>query len=47
MDDGSIVFAGLFGCLLVIVVYCYGISCYTKQLRENDLRGGVNNLTTV
>ncbi len=39
MDDGSIVFAALFGCLLTIVICCYGISCYTKQLRESEMRG--------
>ena len=39
MDEGSIAFAAVFGCILVIVVCCYGGACYMKQLRQSDLLG--------
>ena len=47
MEVESIAFGAVFGCLLVIVVCCYGGACYMKQLRQSDMRGGVNNLTTI
>ena len=35
MEIESIVFPAVFGCILIIIVCCYGYACYAKQLRQS------------